>query len=97
MNSSVVDKSVLCQYNHTMIIQKVYRNGNSLAMTIPQQFSQDLDLHEGSEIIVEKEEDILLIKTKRKALASDVDVHFMKMLDSFIKDHEDVLRNLKNK
>ena len=80
-----------------MIIQKIYRNGNSLAVTIPQQYIQDLSLHEGSEIVVEKEDDTLLIKSKKKVLAPDVDLHFMKMLDSFINDHEDVLRNLSKK
>lgn len=80
-----------------MIIQKIYRNGNSLAITIPQQYLKDLDLQEGSEIVVEKEEESLRIAAKKKVLAQDVDVKFMKMLDSFIVDHEDVLRNLAKK
>ena len=80
-----------------MIIQKIYKNGNSLAITIPQQYLKDLDLQEGSEIVVEKEEESLRISAKKKILAPDVDVKFMKMLDSFIVDHEDVLRNLAKK
>ncbi|MDE2024919.1 MAG: AbrB/MazE/SpoVT family DNA-binding domain-containing protein [Patescibacteria group bacterium] len=80
-----------------MIIQKIYRNGNSLAITIPQQYLKDLDLQEGSEIVVEKDKESLRIAAKKKVLAPDVDVKFMKMLDSFIVDHEDVLRNLAKK
>lgn len=80
-----------------MIVQRIYRNGNSLAITIPQQYLKDLDLQEGSEIVVEKEEDTLRIASKKKILAQDVDIKFMKMLDSFITDHEDVLQNLAKK
>ncbi|HEV2339222.1 MAG TPA: AbrB/MazE/SpoVT family DNA-binding domain-containing protein [Patescibacteria group bacterium] len=80
-----------------MLIQKIYKNGNSLAITIPQQYLKELNLQEGSEIVVEKENDTLRIAPKKKILAPDVDTKFMKMVDSFISDHEDVLRELAQK
>ncbi len=80
-----------------MLTQKLYRNGNSLAVTIPRQYLEDLKLKEGSEIVVEKEGDSLRIAAKKNILASDVDTKFMKMLDSFITDHEDVLQELAHK
>ncbi len=80
-----------------MLTQKLYKNGNSIAITIPRQYLEELNLKEGSEIVVEKEGDSLRIAAKKKILAQDVDLKFMKMLDSFITDHEDVLSELAHK
>lgn len=80
-----------------MLTQKLYRNGNSIAITIPRQYLDDLNLKEGSEIIVEKEGNTLRIVPKKNILAPDVDTKFMRMLDSFIADHEDVLQELAHK
>ncbi len=89
--------SVHYQYNITMLIQKIYRNGNSLAVTIPKQYLEDLSLIEGSQVVVEKKGNGILLTTKKQTLAPDVDGKFMKMVDSFIDKHEDVLQKLANK
>ena len=80
-----------------MLTQKLYKNGNSIAVTIPRQYIEQLNLTEGSEVVVEKKGSELRISSKKKALASDVDIKFMAMLDSFINDHEDVLKQLAKK
>lgn len=80
-----------------MLIQTLYKNGNSVAVTIPRQYLEELNLKEGSKVVVEKQGKELRIVSKRQALASDVDVKFMKMIDEFIKDHEDVLKTLATK
>ena len=80
-----------------MLAQKLYRNGNSIAITIPRQYLEDLNLKEGSEIVVEKEGNSLRITAKENILAPDVDTKFMKMLDAFITDHEGVLQELAHK
>ena len=80
-----------------MLIQTLYKNGNSIAVTIPRQYLEDLNLKEGSEVVVEKQGKELRISSKTKALASDVDIRFMKMLDEFVTDHEDVLQKLATK
>jgi len=80
-----------------MLVQTIYRNGNSLAVTIPKQYLEDFALKEGSQIVLEKKEDGILLTTKKHALAPDVDAKFMHMVDSFIQDHEDVLRELAQK
>ena len=89
--------SVHCQYNMNMLVQTLYKNGNSIAVTIPRQFLAELNLKEGSEVVVEKQGKDLRISSKTKALASGVDVKFMKMLDEFVVDHEDVLQKLATK
>lgn len=92
-----VDMSVLGQYNILMLIQTLYKNGNSVAITIPKQFLDELNLKEGSEVVVEKKGDELRILSKAKSLAVDVDPKFMQMVDEFVSDHEDVLKVLANK
>jgi putative addiction module antidote len=77
-----------------MLIQTLYKNGNSIAVTIPRQYLEELNLKEGSEVVVEKQGKELRISSKNKVLASDVDVKFMKMVDDFVSDHEDVLKKL---
>ena len=80
-----------------MLTQKLYRNGNSIAVTIPRQYLEELNLKEGSEVVVEKRDKELRISSKTNALATGVDVKFMKTLDEFVMDHEDVLRKLATK
>lgn len=80
-----------------MLTQKLYKNGNSIAVTIPRQYLEELNLTEGSEVVVEKKGSELRIVSKTKALASDVDTKFMAMLDNFVVDHEDVLKKLAQK
>lgn len=58
--------SVHCQYNMAMLIQTLYKNGNSVAVTIPRQYLDDLDLKEGSEVVVEKKEKNLELLQKKK-------------------------------
>lgn len=80
-----------------MLIQTLYKNGNSVAVTIPRQFLDELNLKEGSEVVVEKKGDELRILSKTKTLATDIDPKFMQMVDEFVTDHEDVLKVLANK
>ena len=80
-----------------MLTQTLYKNGNSVAVTIPRQYLEELNLKEGSEVMVEKKGDELRILSKKKKLASDVDPKFMKMVDEFVEEHEDVLRILASK
>ena len=89
--------SVRSQYNTYMLIQTLYKNGNSVAVTIPRQFLDELNLKEGSEVVVEKKGDELRILSKTKTLAVDIDPKFMQMVDEFVADHEDVLKVLANK
>lgn len=77
-----------------MLIQTLYKNGNSIAVTIPRQYLEELNLKEGSEVVVEKQGKELRIASKNKALAPEVDAKFMKMVDEFVTDHEDVLKAL---
>ena len=89
--------SVHSQYNNSMLIQTLYKNGNSIAVTIPHQYLAELNLKEGSEVVVEKEGHGLRILAKKHTLAADVDSKFMKMVDDFVNDHGSVLQELAQK
>lgn len=80
-----------------MLTQKLYKNGNSVAVTIPKEYLNDLNLKEGSAVVVKKNGDELVISSHDKHLASDIDQKFAKMVDEFINDHRDVLQELANK
>ena len=80
-----------------MLVQRVYKNGNSVAVTIPKELKEDLNLKPGSSVVVERKENGVLITPHAKKLASDVNSEFAKMVDEFINDHEDVLKKLAHK
>lgn len=77
-----------------MFTQKLYKTGNSVAVTIPKQLLEELNLKEGSEVILEKKGEDIAFISKNTKLASDVTPEFMKMVDEFIDKNEDVLKEL---
>lgn len=80
-----------------MFTQKLYRNGNSVAVTIPKQILEELNLKEGSEVMLEEAKGEIIIASKGSRLATDVDAKFMKMVEEFALEHDDVLRELANR
>jgi len=80
-----------------MLVQKLYKNGNSIAVTIPKEFLKELNLRDGSQVTVEKNNHQLIVTAKRKVLAGGIDLKFARMVDEFISDHEDVLQELSNR
>lgn len=77
-----------------MLTQKLYRNGNSVAVTIPKEYLEDLKLKEGSEVSVEIKPDGVMIAPKKLVKAAGVNQKFARMVDEFITEHEDVLQKL---
>lgn len=89
--------SVHGQYTYNMYTQKLYRNGNSVAVTIPKELLNDLGLNEGSQVVVEKRGKEVVLKPAKKTKAAGVDAKFMKMVEEFMQDHKDVLAELARK
>ncbi len=77
-----------------MYNQKLYKTGNSIAVTIPKQLLEELNLKEGSEVMIEKDGKRIAVTSKSNKLAPDVDPDFMKMVEEFADEHDDVLREL---
>ncbi len=73
---------------------KVFKNGNSLAVTIPKTYAHQLSINAGSEVEWEKTSQGLTLIPQKKIRKAGVDPKFVKMVDEFIDEHEDVLREL---
>lgn len=80
-----------------MLTQKLYKNGNSVAVTIPKDYLKALNLRDGSLVVVKKQAQGVVITPKAKTLAKEVDSKFMKMVDEFVNEHQDVLQKLATK
>ena len=91
-----VDKLVCNQYYISMYLQKVYKNGTSIAVTIPKQLAHELNIRDGSEVVVDKKNGAMIVRpqNKRKQTKGQVNDKFMQMVDEFAKEHEETLRDL---
>lgn len=75
-------------------MRKVFRNGNSLAVTVPKAYVHQLNIREGSKVEWKESSKGLLLLTAKKVSASNVNQRFAQMVDEFISDHKDVLKEL---
>lgn len=79
------------------MIQKLIQIGNSVGVIIPQVFRNEAGLKPGDEVEVKlKGTDVVFSKSKKK-LTGGVNVKFIKIVDEFINEHEDVLKELANR
>ena len=80
-----------------MLTQKLYKNGNSVVVTIPKEYLNDLKLKDGSEVVMEQNMDSgLIIISKKGAQKTDTKIspEFLHWLDSFNKKYAPALREL---
>lgn len=77
-----------------MLTQKLYRNGNSVAVTIPKEYLIQLNLKDGAEVMVKKVGKDIVVTPKKDSRISGINTKFAKMVEEFIDEHEDVLREL---
>lgn len=77
-----------------MLTQKLYRNGNSVAVTIPKEYLRELNLRDGSEVVVDRKGQELVVTSKKRAGLKGVNDRFARMVDEFMIDHKDVLQEL---
>lgn len=78
-------------------MRKVFKNGNSLAVTVPKAYAHQLSIRDGSQVEWKKTNKGLVLLPQKKIRISGVDQKFAKMVDEFINDHEDVLQELARK
>lgn len=76
------------------MMQKAVQIGNSVGVILPQGLREEIGIDAGDEIIVEREKNKITITTPKNKLAPDIDAKFAKMVDDFITEHEDVLKEL---
>lgn len=76
-----------------MFTQKLFKTGNSTVVTVPKQILELLGTKEGGKVVWEPNGKTATLKTQAKA-GADVDTKFMKMVEEFADEHEDVLEEL---
>jgi putative addiction module antidote len=79
-------------YNINM--PKVFKNGNSLVVSVPKAYAHEISLRDGSEFDWKKTNTGLLLKPKKKVSKVEVNTKFAKMVEEFIDEHQDVLIEL---
>lgn len=77
-----------------MYKRRLYKKGNSLALNIPKELLRALRVKEGTEIIIKQIGNKLILSSRDNYLADDVDLKFIKMIEEFADEHENVLREL---
>ena len=81
-----------------MFIQKAYKNGNSVVVTIPKEYLRDLNIRDGSELVVEKDDNtrVLTVTKKKKAKGKreGVNKEFKQWWDTFLKENSEILDEL---
>ena len=74
--------------------QRVIQIGNSVGVVLPQDIRQSLGLRRGDKVVLNKKGDDIIISRTKKSLEGGVNDRFMKIVDEFIDEHEDVLQEL---
>ncbi len=78
-----------------IMVRKIFKIGDSLVISLPEDVIEQLGLHEGSEVSVSVEaaEGRLIIELNRSAVA-DIDPAFARQLDEFIEQYGPALEAL---
>ena len=80
-----------------MLVQKLYKNGNSIVVTIPKEYLNDLKLRDGSEVVMEQNTDSgLIVISKKSAQKTNnrISPNFLRWLDTFNKKYSPALKEL---
>lgn len=74
---------------------KVFKNGNSLAVTVPKSYAHDLHISSGSTINWEKTDNGILLTSEVKAKkATEIDPEVIKLIDKIDKKYSGVWKDL---
>lgn len=76
---------------------KVFKNGNSIVVTIPKSYAHQLSIRDGSKVEWKDTKAGLTLIHDKKSKAEGVTPKFAKMVDEFITEHEDVLQELSHR
>ncbi|MBI2196175.1 AbrB/MazE/SpoVT family DNA-binding domain-containing protein [Candidatus Daviesbacteria bacterium] len=78
-------------------MRKVFKNGNSLAVTVPKTYAHQLSIRDGSKVEWKETKEGLLLKPVKRIQLSGIDQKFAKMVEEFMNEHEDVLQELSHR
>lgn len=76
-------------------MRKVFKNGNSLAVTVPKTYAHELSIRDGSQIEWRKTEDSLILTTKRAGKKpTEIDPKVAKIIKKLSKKYAGVWQDL---
>jgi len=76
-------------------MRKVFKNGNSLAVTVPKAYAHQLSIRDGSQIEWRKAEDSLILTTKRAGRKpAEIDPEVAKLIKKLSKKYSGVWQDL---
>lgn len=76
-------------------MRKVFKNGNSLAVTVPKAYAHELSIRDGSQIEWRKTEDSLILTTKRAGKkANEIDPEVARLIKKLSKKYSGVWQDL---
>lgn len=78
------------------MIQKIIQVGNSLAITIPNDFAEQVDYKKGDKVVVEtnKASKMLLVKPQHLSDKKSLTPEFYEWLNEISEKYEDVIKEL---
>ncbi len=79
-----------------MNIQKVYKNGNSLSVTLPSDIAKEIGIRNGSEVVVSRQGDSISFSSKQVSKQS-TRKEFRKWLKGVLKEDGEILDELANR
>lgn len=71
--------------------------GNSMGVSIPKEFLDELKLDQGSEVDIYLNDGSQLVMETKPNIDQYVDSEFVRELDKTLRDHDQVLKNLKDR
>lgn len=78
-------------------MRKVFKNGNSLAVTVPKTYAHQLSIRAGSQVEWVKTEDSLILRTKRSGKKpTEIDPKVARLIDEIDKKYTQVWQDLAN-
>lgn len=82
-----------------MFVQKLYKNGNSVAVTIPKEYLRDSNLRDGSAVVVDRDPNTgnIIIGKEGKTEHSSITPEFLSWLKKFNAKYKSALTELANK
>ncbi|GEL77574.1 AbrB/MazE/SpoVT family DNA-binding domain-containing protein [Tenuibacillus multivorans] len=77
--------------------RKIVQMGNSMGVSIPKEFLDELKLDQGSEVDIYLNDGSQLVMETKPNIDQYVDSEFVRELDKTLRDHDQVLKNLKDR
>lgn len=80
-----------------MEVRKIFRAGNSLVVSLPQEILQELDLGEGTQLTItaDRQKGEIVLRPFAETGSALITGEFARMVEEFINEYAGVLRELK--